>query len=399
VICNPPYGERLGEVRALRPTYAELGDALRRGFSGWRAALITNNEDLGRATGLRADRKYVLWNGALECTLLCFDAIGAAPKPRAEAKPLSDGAIGLRNRLLKNQKHLAPKLRREDTDCWRVYDADLPDYAAAIDRYGDWLHVQEYAPPKEIEPEVARRRFGEIVRVASEALGVPRERMALKQRRPRTRESQYERHDERGEFFAVRERGLELEVNLFDYLDTGLFLDHRLVRARLRELALGKRFLNLFCYTGSATVNAAAGGAATTTSVDLSATYLEWAGRNLARNGFAGSQHRLVQADSLAWLRAERGEYDLVFVDPPTFSNSKRADDFDVQRDHAGLLDACADRLAPGGLIVFSNNFRRFRLDPALQERYLVVDTTPRTIPPDFARDTRVHSCFEIRRK
>jgi 23S rRNA (guanine2445-N2)-methyltransferase / 23S rRNA (guanine2069-N7)-methyltransferase len=167
----------------------------------------------------------------------------------------------------------------------------------------------------------------------------------------------------------------------------------------LRELALGKRFLNLFCYTGSATVNAAAGGAATTTSVDLSATYLEWAGRNLARNGFAGSQHRLVQADSLAWLRAERGEYDLVFVDPPTFSNSKRADDFDVQRDHAGLLDACADRLAPGGLIVFSNNFRRFRLDPALQERYLVVDTTPRTIPPDFARDTRVHSCFEIRRK
>jgi 23S rRNA (guanine2445-N2)-methyltransferase / 23S rRNA (guanine2069-N7)-methyltransferase len=188
-------------------------------------------------------------------------------------------------------------------------------------------------------------------------------------------------------------------VNLFDYIDTGLFLDHRLVRARLRELGAGKRFLNLFCYTGSATVNAAAGGAIATTSVDLSANYLEWAGRNLARNGFGGAQHRLVQADIMAWLRAERGEHDLVFVDPPTFSNSKRAEDFDVQRDHVALLDACMAVLAPGGLLVFSNNFRRFRLDPALQERYLVVDTTARTIPPDFARDQRIHSCFEIRRK
>ena len=397
VICNPPYGERLGEVHELKPLYAELGDALRRGFSGWRAALITNSEDLGRATGMRADRKYRLWNGALECTLLCFDSIGAAPKPRSEPKPLSEGALGFRNRLLKNQKHLAPKFKREDTECWRVYDADLPDYAAAIDHYGDWLHVQEYAPPKEIEPEVARRRFGELVRATSEALGVPRERIALKQRRPQTRDSKYQRHDERGEFFAVRERGLELEVNLFDYLDTGVFLDHRLVRSRLRELSVGKRFLNLFCYTATATVNAAAGGAAETTSVDLSANYLEWGARNLERNGLAGAQHRLVQADSMAWLRAERGEYDIVFVDPPTFSNSKRADDFDVQRDHGPLLDACAERLAPGGLIVFSNNFRRFRLDPAVQERFLVVDVTARTIPPDFARDRRIHSCFELR--
>ena len=142
VICNPPYGERLGEVEALKPTYAALGDALRRGFIGWRAALITNNEDLGRATGMRADRKYVLWNGALECTLLCFNSVGAAPKPRAEPRPLSEGAIGFRNRLLKNQKHLAPKFRREDTDCWRVYDADLPDYAAAIDRYGE-MEIRE----------------------------------------------------------------------------------------------------------------------------------------------------------------------------------------------------------------------------------------------------------------
>lgn len=399
VICNPPYGERLGEVEALKPTYAELGDALRRGFTGWRAALITNNEDLGRATGMRADRKYVLWNGALECTLLCFDSVGAAPKPRAEPRPLSEGAIGFRNRLLKNQKHLAPKFRREDTDCWRVYDADLPDYAAAIDRYGEWLHVQEYAPPKEIEPETAKRRFGELVRVASEALGVPRERMALKQRKPQTREAKYQRHDERNEFFVVRERGLELEVNLFDYLDTGLFLDHRLVRARLRDLAQGKRFLNLFCYTASATVHAAAGGASETTSVDLSANYLEWGSRNLARNGFAGAKHRLVQADTLAWLRAERGMFDLVFVDPPTFSNSKRADDFDVQRDHVALVDACMARVAPGGLLVFSNNFRRFRLAPEVQERFLVVDVTARTIPADFARDQRIHHCFEIRRR
>ncbi|HEX7769214.1 MAG TPA: class I SAM-dependent methyltransferase, partial [Dokdonella sp.] len=187
--------------------------------------------------------------------------------------------------------------------------------------------------------------------------------------------------------------------NLFDYLDTGLFLDHRPVRERIRASARGLRFLNLFCYTATASVHAAAGGARTTTSVDLSATYLEWAARNFTLNGFGGERHRLVQADVLEWLRHERGEYDLVFVDPPTFSNSKRAEDFDVQRDHAELLALCGDRLAPGGLILFSNNARRFVPDPALTTRFAVQDISAATIPFDFERNPRIHRCYELRPK
>nr|MBP8176787.1 bifunctional 23S rRNA (guanine(2069)-N(7))-methyltransferase RlmK/23S rRNA (guanine(2445)-N(2))-methyltransferase RlmL [Xanthomonadales bacterium] len=400
VIANPPYGERLGAGEELKATYREFGDALRRGFSGWHAAFITSDERLARATGLRAKRTYTLYNGAIECRLYCIDAVEDDERAPHEAKPLSAPAEGLRNRILKNQRHLKARLAREAITCYRVYDADIPEYAAAIDVYEGSLHIQEYAPPPEIPPEVARRRFGEIVRAAGEALAVPRERIAVKSRRPQTRERRYERMDERGEFIEVGEGGLRFMVNLHDYLDTGLFLDHRLVRARLRELARGQRFLNLFCYTATASVYAADGGAASTTSVDLSATYLEWAQRNLALNGHAGEAHRLVQADTLAWLAAERARYDLIFVDPPTFSNSKRADDFDVQRDHLRLLELCRDRLAPGGTIVFSNNYRRFKLDrEGLALLGLAAhDTTRASIPFDFARDPRIHQCFELRR-
>ncbi|MEO8460174.1 MAG: class I SAM-dependent methyltransferase, partial [Dokdonella sp.] len=181
-------------------------------------------------------------------------------------------------------------------------------------------------------------------------------------------------------------------------LDTGLFLDHRPLRARVREVARGKRFLNLFCYTGSVSVYAAIGGASATTSVDLSATYLDWAGRNLRLNGCSGANHRLVQADSMQWLAHERGEYDLIYVDPPTFSNSKRADDFDVQRDHVRLLQLCAERLSADGLIVFSNNNRRFRIDSDALSKFEIRDVSSASIPFDFARNPRIHQCYEMNR-
>jgi 23S rRNA (guanine2445-N2)-methyltransferase / 23S rRNA (guanine2069-N7)-methyltransferase len=403
-ITNPPYGERLGEVEALRATYAELGATLRRAFVGWRAALITNHDDLGRATGLRADRRYTLYNGALECALLCFDTIAAPAQTPREPRPLSAGAQALANRIAKNVKHLRKRLEREGVGCYRAYDADLPEYAAAIDVYGEraaphttWLHVQEYAAPSDIPAELAQRRLREIVRVAGEAFEVPRERIALKTRRPQSRQERYQRQDRRGQFLEVEEGGLGFLVNLFDYLDTGLFLDHRPLRARLRELARGKRFLNLFCYTATASVYAAAGAARSTTSVDLSATYLDWGARNLALNGFGDARHRLLQADVMSWLASARERYDLIYVDPPTFSNSKRADDFDVQRHHVELLHGCARCLAPGGLIVFSNNLRRFRLDVAALSELDVKDITRATIPPDFARDARIHYAFEVR--
>lgn len=411
VIGNPPYGERIGEIQALKPVYTAFGAALKRGFAGWRAALITSSDELGFATGLKAERRYALMNGAIECRLLCFDEIRAeGGAPLRELKPLCDGAKALANRIARNVRHLKRWREREGVSCWRAYDADLPEYAAAIDVYvgvpegapsdtapATWLHVQEYRAPKEIPPETAARRLKELLRVAAETFGVPRERIALKQRRPQARDERYQRFDARGEFIIVREGALVFRVNLFDWLDTGLFLDHRPMRLRIGREARGKRFLNLFAYTGAATVHAAAGGAASTTTVDLSPTYLDWVSRNLAQNGIVGRAHALIQADVMSWLAADRGRYDLIFIDPPTFSNSKRADDFDVQRDHPRLLELAMARLAPGGLVLFSNNLRRFRLDPAVAEACAVRDITRATIPPDFERDARIHHAFELR--
>ena len=403
VITNPPYGERLGERAEMPLLYRAVGDALRARFSGWRAAVLAGDAELGKAMQLHADKRYTLYNGALETLLLTFDLSQRDEAPR-ELKPLSAGAQMLKNRLEKNLKHLRKRLTREGIHCWRAYDQDLPEYAAAIDVYGDTrgndhLHIQEYRAPADIPPDIARLRLREIARVAAEVLGVARDRVTLKTRERGKGGSKYGQLDQRGEFIEVDEGGLKFLVNLTDYLDTGLFLDHRLVRAKVGELANGKCFLNLFAYTATASVHAAAGGALETTSVDLSATYLEWASRNLALNGFSGSSHRLMQFDTLEFLQNDRGHYGLIYVDPPTFSNSKRAEDFDVQRDHVKLLDACNERLTRDGVIVFSNNFRRFKLDKAeLEQRFQIEEWTLPSIPFDFARRADIHSCWLLRR-
>ena len=403
VITNPPYGERLGDRAQMPALYRALGDALRARFTGWHAAVLAGDVELGRAMQLHADKRYVLYNGALETVLLVFELKPRDDTPRVP-KPLSAGAQMLRNRLQKNLRHLRKRLVREDIHCWRAYDQDLPEYAAAIDVYGDTsgqdhLHIQEYRAPADVPADIARLRLREIARVAAEVLEVPRERIAIKTRERGKGGSKYGQLDQRNEFIEVAEGGLEFLVNLTDYLDTGLFLDHRLVRARLRDMAAGKCFLNLFAYTATASVYAAAGGALETTSVDLSATYLDWASRNLALNGFSGVAHRLMQFDALEFLGRDRGHYGLIFVDPPTFSNSKRAEDFDVQRDHVKLLEACDARLTRDGVIVFSNNFRRFKLDrAALETRFAIEDWSAASIPFDFARRADIHGCWLLRR-
>ncbi|RDS81186.1 bifunctional 23S rRNA (guanine(2069)-N(7))-methyltransferase RlmK/23S rRNA (guanine(2445)-N(2))-methyltransferase RlmL [Dyella monticola] len=402
VITNPPYGERLGEREGMPALYRSLGETLRDHFTGWRAAVLAGDAELGRATTLRTDKKYTLYNGALETVLLIFELHPRDDTPR-EKPPLSPGAQMLKNRLEKNLKHLRKRLEREGIHAWRAYDQDLPEYAAAIDVYVDTsdaahLHVQEYRAPADVPQELARTRMREITRVAGEVFDMPRARIAIKTRERGKGGSKYGQFDQRGEFIEVEEGGLTFLVNLHDYLDTGLFLDHRLVRAKLRELAAGKRFLNLFAYTATATVYAAAGGARDTTSVDLSGTYLEWASRNLALNGFTGEKHRLIQADATTFLQRTHERYGLIYVDPPTFSNSKRADDFDVQRDHVALLLACANRLTADGVIVFSNNFRRFSLDrQALDSRLVIESWGAGSIPFDFSRRANIHDCWLLR--
>jgi 23S rRNA (guanine2445-N2)-methyltransferase / 23S rRNA (guanine2069-N7)-methyltransferase len=413
LLCtNPPYGVRLDDLDAARAVHRELGSVLRERFQGWQAAILSGAPALGMELGLRAHRTHTVWNGALECRLLRIKV-----EARSERTPgtLGKGTAHLRdtagaqmfgNRFTKNLKRLRSWTQREGITCWRVYDADMPEYAFAVDLYRlaetdePWLYVQEYAAPQEIELEAVRKRRGEVLASLPQVSGVPQERIRVRTRRRTRRGEQYEKISEQGHFHVVAEGGLKFRVNFEDYLDTGLFLDHRMTRARLREAARGARFLNLFAYTGSATVYAAAGGASATVSVDLSRTYLEWAQRNLALNGFSGAAHQYVQADARAWLQQAAGStarFDLIFIDPPTFSNSKRMEGvLDVARDHAALIDDCMRLLVPGGLLVFSTNAQRFRLDAALSERYVLHDVSAATLPPDFARNPRIHRCYEI---
>ncbi|PAV26989.1 23S rRNA (guanine(2445)-N(2))/(guanine(2069)-N(7))-methyltransferase [Tamilnaduibacter salinus] len=411
ILTNPPYGERLKADGELAGVYEVLGNMVRSEAQGWRLGVFTGKPELGHAIGLRSDRQYRLFNGRIPAQLLLFDVQPAnetrVRKP-GEAEPVTprianrERADMFANRLRKNRKALGQWARKQGIECFRVYDADMPEYAMAIDCYGDRVHVQEYAPPKSVDPRSARERLGEALAMIPDVLGVSPEDVICKQRQRQAGRQQYEKQNRSGDRQVVMEGGCQLLVNLKDYLDTGLFLDHRPVRQWIQRHASGGRFLNLFAYTGAASVHAAMGGARETLSVDMSRTYLDWARDNLQLNGFDEKAHRLEQADCLQWLsqRPEGADtgFDLIFMDPPTFSNSARMEDvLDIQRDHEWLVHRAMLRLAPGGVLIFSTNFRRFRLSDVISERYEVTDITRETIDRDFRRNERIHQCWRIR--
>jgi 23S rRNA (guanine2445-N2)-methyltransferase / 23S rRNA (guanine2069-N7)-methyltransferase len=280
LVVNPPYGERLGEVEALQEVYGTLGDRLKEQFVGWKAAIFTGNVELGKKLGLRANKMHTLYNGAIECKLLHIEVRpeNFVNRHRAPAPVvLSEGATSFANRLRKNLKALGKWAKQEGIFCYRLYDGDIPEYAVAVDLYEDWVHVQEYQAPKEIDERKAAQRLREVMAVLPEVLQTPPEQIFLKVRKQQKGREQYGKFGEHGQFIEVREGAARLLVNLSDYLDTGLFLDHRPTRLLLGELAAGKRFLNLFAYSGAASVHAALGGAAATFTVDMSQTYLDWA--------------------------------------------------------------------------------------------------------------------------
>jgi 23S rRNA (guanine2445-N2)-methyltransferase / 23S rRNA (guanine2069-N7)-methyltransferase len=423
LVVNPPYGERIGDQAQLQALYALLGRHLREQFEGWQAAVLTGNPPLAKLIGIKARRSHTLFNGRIECRLLRFQVqpgdYQRSVAPMVEPTPVDaatqraemlarPGAQMFANRLRKNLQGSLAWARRESVECYRLYDADMPEYAFAIDLYHDeggqrHAFVQEYAAPRTVDRAAADTRRQEALAAIPEVLEVAIEHVHVRERRQQKGSTQYEKLAQDHEFHVVREGGHRLLVNFHDYLDTGLFLDHRLTRQRLGAMAAGKRFLNLFAYTGTATVYAAAGGASGSTTVDMSRTYLDWAKRNLALNSLAGPQHGFVQADCLTWLAQQEEDghsYDLIFIDPPTHSRSKRLTrDFDVQYDHVRLLQLAAKRLTPRGIIVFSNNFARFRLDSAVHAAFEVQDIGPQTIPWDFRRSPRIHHCYVLQQR
>jgi 23S rRNA (guanine2445-N2)-methyltransferase / 23S rRNA (guanine2069-N7)-methyltransferase len=435
VICNPPYGERLGEEAEIAELYTQFGTTLKNKFQGWQAALIISNPELGFRLGLRSQKPITLFNGALECKLLrlaikeseFFIPKANTPEQRIaqvtenvgrvsdsvtrqttqdQQETQNTGAIMFANRLQKNLKTLSKWAKQNAITCYRVYDADLPEYAVAIDVYQSgqtWVHVQEYEPPKTIDQHKANQRLAELLAEIPRVLGVSREQVVLKIRRKQKSTDQYEKHGDTGRFHTITEGGCKLLVNFEDYLDTGLFLDHRPIRLKIQQQAVGKRFLNLFAYTGSATVHAAVGGASATTTVDMSNTYINWAKNNLALNTVSG-EHEFIQADCLEWLDSEAKQrqprkYDLIFLDPPTFSNSKRMDDvFDIQRDHVQLITYAVRLLAKDGTLYFSTNFRRFKIDLEALAGLRISDISTISIPKDFARNAKIHTCWSIQK-
>jgi len=397
-ISNPPHGERLGDIPVLIPLYEQLGKNLKQFLPGWRAAVFTPDAALAQSMRLRSDKRYQFYNGAIECVLWCYWNI--PDEPVDSNVVVDEGIEGFSNRLRKNVKQSDKWAASKGISCYRVYDADLPEYAVAIDRYGEWIQITEYAPPKSIDAVKAHRRLQAVFRAVPQVLGIAADYVVIKQRMRQKGSSQYQRQSTTDRFVAVQEGEIKTEVNLWDYLDTGLFLDHRPIRLKIAEWAKGKRFLNLFCYTAVASLHAAVGGAISTTSVDMSGTYLDWAERNFVLNRIGGKQHRLVQQDCLQWLEEAKETYDLIFLDPPTFSNSKRMEDtLDIQRDHIWLIEKAMEIVADGGLLIFSNNLRRFKLDQKILELYDVEDYTRKSIDKDFERNPRIHQCFLIRKK
>ena len=394
VISNPPYGERLESEPALIALHNMLGRIMKSAFGGWRLSLFSASPELLSCLQLRAEREFKAKNGPLDCVQKNYQ-LAANPQGAAGVQVAEDYA----NRLRKNVKKLDKWAKQQGIECYRLYDADLPDYNVAVDRYGSKVVVQEYAPPKTIDAQKARQRLFDVINATLAVLELPSNQLVLKTRERQKGKNQYEKLAQKGEFLLVSEYNAKLWVNLTDYLDTGLFLDHRIARQMLGKMSQGKDFLNLFAYTGTASVHAGLGGARSTTTVDMSRTYLEWAEKNLRVNGLTGQQHRLIQADCLSWLSNTDEQFDVIFIDPPTFSNSKRMETtFDVQRDHLVLMKELKRLLRRKGTIMFSNNKRGFQMDlDGIKALGLEAkEITAQTQSEDFARNRQIHNCWLV---
>lgn len=411
VVCNPPYGQRLQSEQGLPALYDDIGDALRR-MAPASLVIISANPDLLHRLKLTRDSKKPVRNGPLQCLLARFETGAVAAReevPTAQAG--DDIALPLHNRLKKNAKHMTRWAKNNSVSCYRVYDADLPEFSFALDRYQSevsesqcWFHLQEYQAPKTIDEDKAEQRIEMARKVVMQVFSLAESQLYCKTRKRQRGAQQYQKQDNQQEYFQVREGQASLLINLSDYLDSGLFLDHRITRQRIHDMSRGKSLLNLFCYTGSIGVQAGLGGASSVTNVDMSPAYLKWAQENHAINHLDDpARFQFLRADILELLRQPsrfplEKSYDLIFLDPPSFSNSsKMQQTLEVQRDHDSMISSAMGLLADDGLLLFSTNKRGFKLAEHLAQAYDIEDISHVTIPEDFKRRPGIHKCWEIR--
>lgn len=405
VITNPPWGERLEEQTQAAWLYSALGHTLSRYAAGWDVLLVASKVEVLDKAGMELVGHWRIRNGPWQVYVRHLK-----PQPFHPSLPLlvegefafelPEQAQPLANRLRKNSRQLKRWITREGIQAYRLYDKDLPEFNFAVDIYGENVLVYEYAAPKSVDEKVAAERRQWALMAVRSALSVHREQVFVRTREQQKGHNQYEKVASKGDYRFVQEGRARVLVNLEEYLDTGLFLDHRPIRTFFSEgIVRNKRFLNLFGYTGVATLQAALGGARRSITVDASQKYLDWAENNLAANGVALAAHQMVRADAMQWLQECRDTFDVIFCDPPTFSNSKDRNDFVVQRDHASLVRNAMRCLDKDGILYFSCNFRRFVLEEILSADYDVEDITAWSIPPDFSRNQRIHYCFAIRHK
>lgn len=411
VVSNPPYGERLGEEKQLIPLYQGVGKLLREEFNGWQAAMISSNPNLAKQVGISKQKTYKFWNGTIPAELFIYrvqpnyfykhlDKHSPWGRSSLDFDSLTEGGKMVCNRLRKNQKQLRKWIEKEAIECYRLYDADIPEYAAAVDVYADAVHVQEYKAPSSVDENKSKQRFHELLDAVAVALELDESQIFIKQRQRNKGKKQYEKlADKKNERkpLVVREGNASFFIDLWSYLDTGLFLDHRPVRQLIAKLAPNKRLLNLFCYTATASVHAALAGATSSVSVDLSKTYINWAKQNYELNHLNRDRHQLVQQDCFTWLQQCREGFDLIFLDPPSFSNSKRMEQtLDIQHDHVALIQRCAEILSPKGILIFSTNLRSFKLDHQALITVKFENITKTTLDPDFQRNQKIHQCWKI---
>jgi len=401
-LLNPPYGERIGELPELVENFVLLGRKLKAQFVDWRVAILTANVELLSMMKLASRKRYKFKNGPLDCQLAVYnvDIKQAAGQNNEDEFADKDSDFG--NRLLKNKKNLKNWLKKEQIECYRLYDADIPEYNVAVDVYGDYLVIQEYSAPKIIEESKVAKRLQEVIYFAPKVLNVPTDKVILKTRAKQKGAAQYQRVDKSQQSMIITEHGAKLKINLWDYLDTGLFLDHRKTRQIVAQKSKNKSLLNLFAYTGSVSLQAALHGAASITTVDMSNTYLNWAQENFSLNKLSGHKYQFVQADCLTWLKEHQTTYDVVFVDPPTFSNSKRMEDsFDVQSDHVTLITDAMKCVAENGELIFTNNKRNFKMDfdGVAALNFEVKCISDLTRDKDFQRNKHIHNSWLITRK